>query len=117
LFEESTGIIISAITKLEIVSTIKRLLTDKAITEQESIRLKGEIFHDFTFYKIVQFNKAIEDAAIHLIEKHNLRALDSIQLASCLNQKKVTISFIVSDKKLKAAAFAEGIKVIDPLGE
>lgn len=47
LFEEASGIIVSAITKIEMISTIKRLFTDNAITEKESIRLKSEIYQDF----------------------------------------------------------------------
>jgi len=49
-----------------------------------------------------------------LIEKYQLKTLDSIQLASCLYRKADISEFVVSDVKLKTAAEGENIEVIDP---
>ena len=63
---------------------------------------------------MVSLNAEIEKEAIRQIEKHQLKTLDSIQLTSFLYQKIDISGFIVSDVKLKTAAEAEDIQVIDP---
>ena len=63
---------------------------------------------------MVSLNAEIEKEAIRQIEKHQLKTLDSIQLASVLYRKIDISGFIVSDVKLKNAAEVEDIQVIDP---
>jgi predicted nucleic acid-binding protein len=63
---------------------------------------------------VLSFNQEIESQSIYLIQKHQLKTLDSIQLASCLSQKDFVDSFIVSDKRLKQAAENEKLNLIDP---
>jgi hypothetical protein len=85
LFKTAIQIIISPVTKVEIYSTINRLRSENAISKNDYSRLNEEIQYDFKFFKVLSFNQEIESLSVHLIEKHQLKTLDSIQLASCLS--------------------------------
>lgn len=114
LFKAASQIIISPITKIEIYSTIYRLKSKNAISEEDYSRLNEEIQYDFRYFKVLSFNQEIELQSIYLIERHQLKTLDSIQLASCISQRDFVASFIVSDKRLKQAAENEKLDFIDP---
>jgi predicted nucleic acid-binding protein len=64
-------------------------------------------------------NAVVIDAANQLIDRHPLRAMDSIQLASCCTIRAVIgisdIVFVSSDHALLAAAAAEGLQILDPV--
>ncbi len=114
LFKTASQIIISPVTKIETCSTINRLKVENAISKEDYSRLNKEIQYDFRYFKVLSFNQEIESQSIYLIEKHQLKTLDSIQLASCLSQRDFIDDFIVSDKRLKQAAKNERIDFIDP---
>jgi predicted nucleic acid-binding protein len=114
LFEVAENIIVSPVTKIEAYSTLKRLLSTNLISNDDYETVKSNIDYDFGYFSVVSLNEEIEKEAIKLIEKYQLKTLDSIQLASCLYRKADISDFVVSDVKLKTAAEAENIKVIDP---
>jgi predicted nucleic acid-binding protein len=114
LFEIAENIIVSPVTKIETHSTIKRLLTTNLISEEDYKTVKSNLDTDFKYFTVVSLNEKIEKEAIKLIEKYQLKTLDSIQLASVIYRKIDISGFIVSDVKLKNAAEAENIEVIDP---
>jgi predicted nucleic acid-binding protein len=115
LFSTAEDIIVSPITKIEVYSTIKRLLTTEVISTEDYEKIKSNFNHDFKQFTVLSLTRRIERKAITLIETHQLKTLDSIQLASCLSCKKSLSGFVVSDTKLKKAAEAEAISVIDPV--
>ncbi len=114
LFEISENIIVSPVTKIEVYSSLKRLLVTNLISDEDYETVKSNIDYDFRYFTVVSLNEKVEKEAIKLIERYQLKALDSIQLASCLYRKADIRDFIVSDVKLKNAAEAENIEVIDP---
>ena len=114
LFESAKGIIISSFTKIETHSTLRRLFNVKVLSGEDYKRLEANVLHDFKKFTILSFNHEIEEKAIELIGKYQLKTLDSIRLASCLSCRAEIRSFIVSDGKLRLAAEAEGLEVIDP---
>jgi predicted nucleic acid-binding protein len=114
LFEIAENIIVSPVTKIEAHSTLKRLLATNSISEEDYETVKSNTDYDFKYFTVVSLNEEIEKEAIKLIEKYQLKTLDSIQLASVLYRKIDISGFIVSDVKLKNAAEAENIEVIDP---
>jgi predicted nucleic acid-binding protein len=114
LFEIAEDIVVSSVTKIEAYSTLKRLLVTNLISEGDYETVKSNIDYDFRYFTVVSLNEEIEREAIRLIERHQLKTLDSIQLASCLYRKADIRDFVVSDVKLKNAAGAENIEVVDP---
>jgi hypothetical protein len=114
LFESAKGIMISSLTKIETHSTLRRLFNVKILSGEDYKRLEANFMHDFKNFTILSFNPGIEEKAIELIAKYQLKTLDSIRLASCLSCRSEVRSFIVSDGRLGLAAEAEGLEVIDP---
>jgi predicted nucleic acid-binding protein len=114
LFEIAENIIVSSVTKIEAHSTLKRLLAANLISEADYETVKSNLDYDFKYFTVVSLNEEIEKESIRQIEKHQLKTLDSIQLASVLYRKIDISGFIVSDVKLKNAAEVEDIQVIDP---
>jgi hypothetical protein len=114
LFNKADRIFVSAVTKIEAFSTIKRLHKEKAISNEAYQNLIAEIGYDFQHFTVFPLSKFVEDVALSLIDKYQLKTLDSIQLASLLNQKELVNQFIVSDSRLKNAATSENLQLIDP---
>lgn len=114
LFNKADRILVSAVTKIEAFSTIKRLHKEKAISNEAYQNLIAEIGYDFQHFTVFPLSKFVEDVALSLIDKYQLKTLDSIQLASLLNQKELVNQFIVSDSRLKKAATSENLQLIDP---
>lgn len=114
-FENASRIFVSSITKVESFSALRRLHSEKLITQKEYLLLKKEITLDFSFFDVTPLTKEIESLAISLVEKHQLKTLDSIQLASFIFQKETIEQFIVSDTKLCIAAKNEQLNYINPL--
>mgnify|MGYP000331973244 CR=1 FL=1 len=114
LFESAEAIFVSAITKIESISTIKRLLSEKVISQEEYTRLKNEIIYDFNYFSIISLNSTIEKQAINLIETYQLKTLDSIQLACFISIRDQVNAIVLSDKKLEIAARQENFDIINP---
>lgn len=115
LFDLANVIAVSPITLIEASSALKRLLLTKLISQNDYLQLKQIIGEDFKDFEVIPFTSNIEDTAIRIIEKYQLKTLDSIQLASSLNVETHIDGFVVSDAKLKDAAESEGFHVINPV--
>ncbi len=63
-------------------------------------------------------NASVIETAKELVERHPLRAMDAVQLASCCSVRTITnmsdIVFVSSDEALLAAASAEGFQILNP---
>ncbi len=116
LFNITDQIFVSSVTKIEANSTLKRLQSEKAISNETYRTLRTEIGYDFLHFTVVPLSNTIEEIALELIDKYQLKTLDSIQLASLLFLKESVYQFIVSDIKLKKTAISENIQVINPTG-
>jgi uncharacterized protein len=75
--------------------------------------------HLGTKYVRQLIDDSVLDIAATLIDRHFLRAYDSIQLAGCLALRQVSQgnepTFVCSDRDLLRAAEAEALQVLDPV--
>lgn len=117
IFREGASIFVSEISKIEAISTIKRLLVTNNIDLANYSSIKRELLFDFTLFNIIEHNNDILEMAIKMIEKYQLKTLDSIQLASCLSQFSAIDFFVGSDKKLIKSAKNENMKILDPMDD
>ncbi len=115
LLTQADVIYISPITELETHSAFKRLHIEGAITKSDYNTLKKEFEIDIQFYTQVFFDENISEIAKMLIEKYQLKILDSIQLSSALAIHKEIELFITSDEKLFHSAKKEKLKIVNPL--
>lgn len=89
---------ISQITRIEFNSALKRRLNDNTITDDDYKKILFSFDIDFPFFSVVNLNLFIENKSIELINKYQMKTLDSIQLSSALLQN--IDLFLTSDKKL-----------------
>jgi uncharacterized protein len=114
LFKNTKVVYVSLITEIETISALRRLLFDKAIEENDYKSSKKEIEIDFNYFSIIDLNNTLIDEAKKLIEKYQIKTLDSIQLASVKLLKEEIDYFVVCDKNLLKYAKNEGVKIINP---
>lgn len=105
LMDLITEIVISPTYRLEVNSAIERRLREKILAKKQALWLRIEVNKDIHYFSIVLWNDNLEQKAMELIQKYQLKTLDSLQLASaCLSKPDF---FVSSDKKLFAAAEKE----------
>lgn len=121
-------IFISDIGYAEILAAFARKLRDKLLRPGEIDQIQGQ-FHDDWLFTVgrVELNVGVLGFIQDLVNKYPLRGADAIHLASALWLKDAlrlgkvpgpsggAMEFASSDKQLKAAASAEGLKIFDPL--
>ena len=76
------------------------------------------LLHARQEYISLRVNNALLSQAQRLVDKHTLRTLDGIQLASAIAASKtlqLTPIFLSADPKLLAAAASEGFAIDNPL--
>jgi len=105
IIENLDNIILSPTTFIELHKSVKNRLNDKLIIKKEAAFLLDEINHDYPFFQIVEWNSALEKTAVFLVNKYDLKTLDSIQLASGITS--AANQFITSDIQLSKAAKKE----------
>lgn len=110
---QSTSVIVSSTTKIECFSVISRMMSNNEMTDEEANYLHQQIVTDFLSFEVIPLNETLENIALEIVKKYQLRTLDAIQLASALNAHHIQ-HFYASDTKLKIGAAAEGFSVIDP---
>ena len=115
LMESADEIFISAITRIESISAARRLLEERSLSKSDFSVFKDNLASDFPFFTVVDFSDYIEKKAIELIEKHQIKTLDAIQLACCLAVKEDIDHLVTSDVKLAKTASDVGIDIINPL--
>jgi uncharacterized protein len=114
LFNSATQVNVSILSHTESISALKRLHIEKEITEKDYALLRNEIKTDFLYFNVIDISNEIIQISIELIDKHQLKSLDSIQLATAVCLKN-EIDFVVAcDSKLIKAAKKEGFKIINP---
>ena len=98
-------IIVSPVYILEFHSAIQRRLKEKTLAAHQAAWLLTEAKRDFHYYSQILWGEDLQQKAIEIIQKHHLKTLDSLQLASaCLSQADI---FITSDQKLFQTARQE----------
>ena len=98
-------IIVAPFCLLELHSAIRRLLREHYLTQDEALGLFKETKQDILYFSRIHWNDNLEQKALELIQKYQIRTLDSLQLASgCLADADV---FITSDQNLYHAAKKE----------
>jgi predicted nucleic acid-binding protein len=115
-------VITARISVVEVFSALNRRVRETTIQPPDYIL----IANDFTAicateYQFVELIILVIDRARQLLERHPLRAYDSIQLASALltNTALLTnglspLTFLAADVNLRNAAQAEGLTTDDP---
>ena len=116
IFNDPEGIFtIASITIAEFTSVFVRKLNEGIISEDDLHVCLSEFSKDMiSSFWIIDLERNHINKSIPLIIKHNLRTLDSLQLAVFLNLSPINPTMITSDEILYDATNKEGFKAIKP---
>lgn len=106
---ESDSIAISSICFPEIISALNRRLRENNLTSKEYSLIKEKMIEEFDSLEIINVVPEVISKATLLLEKYNLRTLDSIHVASAIIWKAEL--FVSADKRQTLAAKKAGLKV------
>ena len=105
IIQNINEIIVSPTTLIELHKSVQTRLRGHLIAEDESRRILNEIGRDYPFFQIVEWSAALEKTAVYLVNKYDLKTLDSIQLSCAIIS--TADQFITSDIQLSRAAKKE----------
>lgn len=117
--EAANIIVIAAVTLVEMFSLLARRVREDTLPVANATAL-GNVFllHTEKEYLTVPVDSHVLVQARALVERHPLRTLDAIQLASAQRAGTIlgeAMTFVSSDRNLLTAAHAEGLLIDDPL--
>jgi len=110
--------VVSAITPIEARSAIYRFRCRRLLSPKQTSAAIARLAHEIG--RIVQqpINAIVLEVSSLMIDRHQLRSLDAIQLAAAIIARDLVsapdMRFIASDKELLEAAQAERFDVWDP---
>lgn len=115
-------LIVARITQIEVVSGLARLLREGKLAPADLTGARELLDrHMLQEYAVVEFDAALVRRSQNLLLAHPLRAFDAVQLASALdNAARLRAAglgapvFVSADRRLLAAAEAEGLMTDDP---
>ncbi|WP_263374576.1 type II toxin-antitoxin system VapC family toxin [Granulicella aggregans] len=118
LAEDNRNMVVSAIAQTEARSAICRLRNEGRIVPDEANFAFASITAEIRRLIEQPVNPPVLDAANGLIDKHNLRTLDAVQLASAVVVRSLMsapeMRFVASDHALLIAAEQEGFGIWNP---
>jgi predicted nucleic acid-binding protein len=115
-------IITSRVSIIEVYSAFNRRVREASLSPVDYAQLAADFALTYgTEYQIVELTVAVADRAREMLERHALRAYDSLQLASSLITSEAIQAaglsapiFLAADDGLLNAARAEGLTVDNP---
>ena len=116
--EDDRNKVVSALARIEARSAISRLCKSHRVMPAESILLLDMLAAEARRMIEQPINPPVLEAAGPLIDRHDLRTLDAIQLGSAIVARDLMFAsdmrLIASDKALLEAARKEGFRVWNP---
>ena len=110
--------LISGLGVIEVHSAIRRRERMNELSSAQAIEALTILSEEAALMTEQPMNGSVVETARQMLDRHALRALDAIQLASCWMVRVASgitdIVFVASDRDLTAAADAEGFQTWDP---
>ena len=114
LMNRADQIFVSVITEIEAHSAFKRLLSEKAVNEYDYKTLINEFDADYQYFTRINIDDFVLKNAKLLIERHQLKTLDSIQMGTALLLKDDIDCLVSCDARMIRSGKKEGLKTADP---
>lgn len=114
IFNDEKGIfVVASITITEFVSALVRKLNEGIITIDDLDSCLSEFSKDIiSSFWIIDLERSHINKSISLIIKHNIRTLDSLQLAVFLNLSTIKPTMVTSDEALFNTTIKEGFQAV-----
>jgi predicted nucleic acid-binding protein len=115
-------LIIARITWVEVLSALARLQREGNLPPTNVTKaVQAFQYHLDTQYQVVELDRPLAQAAGQLVQRHPLRAYDSVQLASALKLQpafaratSASLTFVSADNRLTSVAQTEGLLTDNP---
>ena len=108
----ATALAVSAVFLVEAFSALSRRRIAGELDAHDYAGIRSELLEDLCDIEVVPLDDETLALAVALVERRSLRTLDSLPLACAL--VAASDGFLCADRKLLAAAAAEGLVVVDP---
>lgn len=117
--QAENNLVILSLARVELRAAVQRRVRSRDLSRENARdALAAFSEHLGNVYIVQPVTEALIERALRLIDKHDLRAYDSIQLAACLTlsmqASEDRATFTCADTRLVAAAVAEGWPVLNP---
>ena len=109
--QNADTVALSIICLPEIISTLRRLVREGNLSEQQYHNIKVLILNDFEDIDICELTSEVMLHIISCLETNSLRAMDAIHLGCALAY--APDKFVSSDKRQINAAHAVGLTVVE----
>lgn len=105
----------SMLSMVEVRSALRRRQREGNISEAHVDAILSALKVDLAEMWAVEARKSVLESAGELIDRHPLRAYDSVQLASALSifRRVRAVTFVCADNALTHAAAAEGLRTLE----
>jgi len=103
----------SAISGVEVPAAIWRRAREGDLSEARAKELVNKVVADLSEMIVVEVRRSATDLARQLVERHPLRAYDSVQLACALllaDRAATAVTFVCADHRLCDIAVAEQLR-------
>jgi predicted nucleic acid-binding protein len=116
IFDDPDNVlIISELALVEVTSALQRKLNQGEITASAMENALAQFARDILSELIVvELTSELVRRARRLVSEYDLRTLDALQLASALEFQVLKPTLVCADAKLRDAARAAGMTVLDP---
>lgn len=109
------AVLSSAVAPLEALSALTRRRTAGDVRARDFTAILARLRLDRAFWTLVEIDATVRSKAEELVERHAVRTLDAIHLASASVfeiSARFDVPFITADLRQRDAAHAEGLHVI-----
>jgi len=114
LLEKAQVVCTSRVAYVEMRAGLARKLRQGELSEEEYGHVLSDFEKDWKDYFVIEFFESVAKMGGELVEKHPLRSLDALHLASALflrERARSDVFFSSLDGRLNEAAQAEGLAV------
>ena len=114
LLRSDSSPVIWTLSQVEVRSALSRRLREKAMTRKTFDEARHRAERLFAALSHIVALEQVSERALRLLDLHDLRAADAVQLAAALlasGERPQTVPFATLDQRLAVAARAEGFPV------
>jgi predicted nucleic acid-binding protein len=117
--EDTPSLVVSSLCRVEFHGAIRRRVRSKDLSaDNANAALLAFHEHLSSLYIVQPVTEPVIEIAVELLDRHELRAYDAVQLAACLSlsltQYDHRATFVCADLRLCRAAEAEGLRIVNP---
>lgn len=110
ILKDASEAAVSIVCAPELVSALRRLRRQSALSEDDSARVKAAFFADIEDLTVRAISIPVVERAIGLVETFPLKTLDALQVGCALEWRADL--FVSADRRQLAAASKSGLRIL-----